>query len=138
MVERKLDTIRRLLARIDEAIAAKDTVAIRSASSIVSAEYTVDDKTALLSAKTDLESAIRRYSDNYSTAEKQLLNDQLVAVDLAINDIDNRTWEETRRTTFPTISTTNETDGWTAIDTVGVSATDEYGIDKLEISDNGG
>lgn len=138
LVERKLDTIRRLLARIDEAIAAKDTVAIRSASSIVSAEYTVDDKTTLLSAKTDLESAIRRYSDSYSTAEKQLLNDQLVAVDLAINDIDNRTWEETRRTTFPTISTTNETDGWTAIDTVGVSATDEYGIDKLEISDNGG
>ena len=137
-VETELDVIHRLLDRIDEAVAAKDTDAIRAVSTIVPTGYTVDDEAALLSAKSDLESAIGRYGYNYSSAEKQTLNDQLIAVEFAISDIGNQTWEETRRTTFPTISTINETDRWTTIDTVGVSATDDYGIDKLEISSDGG
>ena len=137
-VESELDTICLLLDRITEATNAKVTSAINLAKSLVSTGYTKSDKDTLLSAKADLETAIKQYTNNYTDSEKQALNDQLIAVEFAINDIDNQMWEEIRRTTFPTVSTTDATQKWTAIDTVGVSATDEYGIDKIEVSSDGG
>ena len=46
--------------------------------------------------------------------------------------------EAIRANTFPTISVTAETEKWLAIDFAGVSATDDYGINKLEVSKDGG
>ena len=47
-------------------------------------------------------------------------------------------WEEIRRTTFPELNVVAETERWIAYDVAGVSATDEYGLNSLEVStDNG-
>ena len=137
-VETELEYIRDLIARVDEALSAKNTSSINSVNAIIPIGYTVSDRDNLVAAKADLEVAIEEYSKNYTDAEKQELNARLIAINSAIDDVDNQILEEIRRTTFPTISVTANTQGWIPMDIAGVSATDDYGINKLEYSTDGG
>ncbi|MBR5389144.1 hypothetical protein IK146_01120 [Candidatus Saccharibacteria bacterium] len=136
-VDSELSKIRELLTRVNEATDAETTSAIISAGSITPTGYTIDDKDALAAAKADIETAISKYSRNYTDEEKQTLNGILTAINVALEDIDRQSWNEIRRTTFPTISIVAETHKWLAMDIAGVSATDDYGIDKLEVSSDG-
>ncbi|MBR3131215.1 hypothetical protein IKG31_01435 [Candidatus Saccharibacteria bacterium] len=137
-VNLELELIRELITKVDNALSAKNTPAINAISAIIPTGYTINDMDILVAAKTDLETAIEEYSNNYTDAEKQELNTKLIAIYSSIDDINNQIWEETRRTTFPTISVKANTREWIPMDIVGVSATDNYGIDRIEYSADGG
>ena len=137
IVESELSKIRELLAKINEAITAENTAAIISVKPIIPTGYTTNDIDTLSAAKADIENAISKYNRNYTNEEKQVLNDALTAINVALEDIDRQSWDEIRRTTFPTVSVIAETYKWLAMDIAGISATDDYGIDKLEISSDG-
>ncbi len=137
-ISTELELINELTARVNNAISAKSTSAISAVGAIIPIGYTINDREALIAAKTDLEVAIEEYSSNYTDSEKQELNTKLINICSAIDDIDDQVWEEIRRTTFPTISVTANTQDWISMDIAGVSATDDYGVSKIEYSADGG
>ncbi|MBR2586944.1 Ig-like domain repeat protein [Candidatus Saccharibacteria bacterium] len=137
-VEAAVKKLNDLLDRINDAEAAKETENIKDIDGKLPTGYTVEDKTDLEEARADLESALENYVNNYTDEEKQTIEDELAAIDRALEDIENKIWEEIRRTTFPTLSVVSETEKWVSSDVAGVSATDAYDLDRLEVSNDGG
>ena len=137
-VEEILEKIDELLNRIDDAIAAENVPDIHDVDDIIPTGYTIDDKTELEEAKQAIEDALEEYGNNYTDEEKEELEKKLEEINHALEDIDNQIWDEIVRTTFPTLAVTSETTKWITSDVAGVSATDEYGVTKIEASRDGG
>ncbi|MBR3319762.1 hypothetical protein IKG20_00425 [Candidatus Saccharibacteria bacterium] len=137
-VETELDIIEELLDQISEAISAETTNNIQGVTSIIPTGYLVSDQEKLEAAKTDVESALNEFGNNYTDSEREALEQKLSDINSALDDIENQIWEETRRTTFPTLSVISDTEKWIPFDVAGVSATDEYGITSIDVSTDGG
>ncbi len=137
-VEEELKIVNELLAQIDAANNAKNTSSVQTANQIIANGYTIEDKDALVEAEDALERALLNYAKNYTTDEVADINEALTNYRNAIGDIDEIIWDNIRRTTFPTLNIINETEKWIPMDVVGLSAEDEYGIKKIEVSNDGG
>jgi len=137
-VQEELEIIDDLLTEIHAANEAKNTESIQLANQVLAVGYTTSDKNTIEAAIADLKSALMSYSKNYSSDEPDAINALLTSYENALEDIDNQILEEIRNTTFPTLNIISETEKWIALDVVGVSAEDTYGIKKLEVSNDGG
>ena len=137
-VEEELAKINELLEQIEHAVAAENTKDIHDVDDIIPTGYTVDDKQDLEEAKADLEAALEGYDTNYTDEEKQDLEQKLADVNAALSDIEDQIWAEIRRTTFPTLTVTGETEKWIRGDIAGLIATDAYDISRLQVSSDSG
>ena len=137
-VETELTQINELLDQIAAAVAAENTDDIHDVDDIIPTGYTIDDKTDLEEAKEDIEHALENYSNNYTNEEREALEEKLDQIIHALDDIEEQIWDEIARTTFPTLTVTSETSKWLTMDVAGVSASDEYGVAKIEVSRDGG
>ncbi len=137
-VEAELAKINDLLDQISDAVAAENTPDIHDVDTIIPTGYTVGDKTDLEEAKSDLETALEDYGSNYTAEEKSDLEEKLDQINQALADIEDQLWQEIVNTTFPSLTVTGETTQWRTQDIAGVSATDDYGIAKIEVSRDGG
>lgn len=78
-----------LLAKIEDAKAAVETSNILDTSDITNENVALGDKTALLAAKTELQDALDVYGENYTTEEKDAIQENISRINAALVTINN-------------------------------------------------
>ena len=96
--EARLNALKRkatsLLAKVQEAEAAVNTVNINTAAGITVSAVTIADKTIVTAAKADLEAANAAYSANYTSAEKNAMVAEINRIDTLLRRIEKLEEEE--------------------------------------------